>query len=404
MPHMETTGTRRRLLVALSFLAFISLGLPDGLLGVAWPSIAGRFGQPLSRLALLQLAATGGFFISSTNAGRLIRRLGVGRLLAASNLIVCVALAGFSSAASWPWIVASMAVLGMGGGAVDAGLNAYSAERFTKEQVTLLHAFYGVGAMTGPVIMRRVLLTGAPWQQGYRATLLLVGVLLVLFILFRNRWNGEGEGRDSAAAAGTASRRSGAGQPVVAQVAAVAFRVQAAGILLFLVYTGLEVTAGTWSFTWLTRGRDVSPELAALWVSIYWGALMAGRLFFGFFGGRWRTRAILSRMTAAVAAGCLLFLQPWSAAAALLALPVIGFSCAPLYPLFVSYTPAVARRKSAPELIGRQVAAASIGSAAVPLLVGTGVELSSLAAIPVLLLLFSLLLALLYRIWASNAA
>jgi fucose permease len=394
---MKKLITGKRLLLALSFLAFISLGLPDGLLGVAWPSIAGEFGRPLSRLALLQLAATCGFFVSSTNAGRLIRRLGVGRLLILSNILVAAALAGFSFAREWPLIVASMVVLGTGGGAVDAGLNAYSAERFTKEQVTLLHAFYGLGAMIGPVIMRRVLQESAPWQYGYIATLSMVAVLLVLFVIYRNRWNGDAhlEEHSAAPSAGAAAPGSGAGSSI-------SLRVRITGIVLFLVYTGLEVTAGGWTYTWLTRGRLIEPELAALWVGMYWAALMAGRVFFGFFGGRWHIRSILSWMISMVVFGALLFLQPWSAGAALLALPLLGFACAPLFPLFVSYTPAVAGRKSASGLIGKQVAAASVGSAVVPLLVGAGVEISSLRAIPVLLLALSLLLAAAYRLWIAE--
>jgi fucose permease len=389
-----------RLLLYLSFIAFISLGLSDGLLGVAWPSVAGQFEKPLSRLALLQLGATCGFFISSTNAGTLIRRLGVGRLLILSNVLVLIALSGFSFARSWPLIIASMFILGTGGGAVDAGLNAYSAERFTKEQVTMLHAFYGLGAMIGPVVMRRVLLAGSPWQHGYLAVLAIIAALLLLFIATRKRWAGRAHLSHHHQPEDAQDRRDAA--LLLSPLKPVARGTIFAGIALFLVYTGLEVTAGAWSFTWLSRGRGIPAESAALWVGIYWGALMAGRIFFGFFGGRWHLRSILWLMILSVIAGCILFLQPWSDNAAMAALPLIGFACAPLFPLFVSYTPTVARRPSAPDLIGRQISAASIGSAAVPLLVGGGVELFSLKAIPLSLLILSLLLALFYRLWVRK--
>ncbi len=392
---MTTERRDRRLLLALSFLAFVSLGLPDGLLGVAWPSIARTFWRPLSRLALLQLAATAGFFISSTNAGRLIRLLGVGKLLIASNVFVLVGIMSLSFAERWPFIVAAMTVMGAGGGAIDAGLNAYSAERFSKEHVTLLHAFYGFGAMIGPLIMRHVLRIGAPWQVGYRVTMGMIGALLVLFVVSRKRWTD---------GASVAARRSG-DPDVGTALSEGTLRIKRfVGIALFLIYTGLEVTAGAWTFTWLTAGRAVAEESAALWVGVYWIALTVGRLFFGFVGRRWHTRSILSAMIAVVVCGALLFLQPWSQSATLAALPVIGFACAPLFPLFVSYTRTVVGPHRATTAIGRQVAAASVGSALVPLAVGLSVDAISLAAIPVALVVFAVLLAALYITWKSGVS
>lgn len=377
-------------MLILSFIAFISLGLPDGLLGVAWPSIASDFAQPLSRLAALQLCATLGFFLSSTNASRLLQRLGVGRILLFSNILVAAALLCFIFAPIFSVVLLASFILGTGGGAVDAGMNAYCAERFSKEEVVLLHAFFGLGAMSGPMIMRRVLEIGAPWQDGYLITVGFIFLLIILFFFSRHLW--------------TQTQHSDSDDALdcTEDLNAVCKRVRISGILLFLVYTGLEVCAGAWSFTWLTRGRGIGPETAALWVGIYWGGLMAGRLFFGFIGSRWRIRSILSSMIAAVIISTLLLLQPWSVWATLLSMPLLGFSCAPLFPLFVSYTPHVAARKSAPDLIGQQVAAASIGSALIPLSVGIGIEILSLKAIPILLFGLALLLSVLYRLWVSG--
>lgn len=385
---MKLTKETNLLLLGLSFLAFISLGLPDGLLGVAWPSIAGHFNRPLSRLALLQLAGTAGFFISSTNAGRLIRRLGVGRLLIFSNGLVALALTGFGFASSWLLLLPSMVILGCGGGAVDAGLNAYSAERFTKEQVTLLHAFYGLGAMFGPVIMRQVLAGGHPWQRGYHITLSLVAALILLFFVTRRQWtrpSRQADENENAPGSDATPKRLRA--------------ILVSGVLMFMIYTGLEVTAGSWGFTWLSEGRGIPPATAAFWISLYWGALTAGRLFFGFMGGRWHAKSIIVWMMATVVVGALLFLQPWSTAGNLLAMPLIGFACAPIFPLLVSHTPTITGPKAAADIIGKQVAAASVGSALVPLVIGLGVELINLTAIPAALLGSILLLVILYRIW-----
>lgn len=398
----------KRFLLILSFLAFISLGLPDGLLGVAWPSIAGSFGISLSRLSLLQLAATCGFFISSTNAGRLIRGLGLGRLLLFSNAMVALALGGYILAPAWGFIPVAMFFLGTGGGAVDAGLNSYSAERFSKEEVTLLHAFYGLGAMTGPVVMRQVLGADLPWQRGYVIILGITVLMILLFFFSRKRWEEQGRGGSGQGAAEKAghldARESGTvapGDAGAAPATCIPLKLQASGMALFLVYTGLEVTAGAWSFTWFTRGRGVDPEAAALWIGFYWGALMAGRIFFGFVGGRWDIRKIMWMMVLSVCVSTSLILQPWLLPLSLLGLAFLGFSCAPLFPLFVSHTPRLVRHSRAADLVGRQVAAASIGSAVVPLIVGAGVELFGLVCIPLLLVFLSLVMMLFYRLWVT---
>lgn len=409
-PAMNSKGSRlssstyQRLLLFLCFLAFISLGLPDGLLGVAWPSISRFFGVPISNLAVLQVAFTIGYLLSSANAGRLTRRLGVGNLLIASNLSAAAAMTGYVVAGRWPVLVGATIVLGTAGGAVDAALNAYAAGRFRKEQVTLLHAFYGFGAMLGPVIMRRILQRGDPWQRGYLTTLILVGVLLVFFILSRRFWYRDGSQaarafrRDS----GGDGSRSGA-HSYRAAGSSVPFSTRLVGISLFLFYTGLEVTVGAWSFSLFTAGRGTSPGTAALWVGIYWGALTGGRLFFGFFGSRWKTESIVRIMLIALVSGTVMLLQPWYAPAALVSLPLIGSACAPLFPMFVTLTPHVVGDFHAPDIIGLQVASASLGAAVIPGLVGAAVELSSIEAAAWVTLLLALLIAGTYRKWIRRS-
>lgn len=383
-----------RLLILLSFFAFISLGLPDGLLGVAWPSISHTFGRPLSRLAVLQIAMTAGFFLSSTNAGRLIRSLGVGKLLIASNISIALALTGYSFGWTWPIVVGSSVLLGMGGGAVDAGMNAYAAQRFSKEEVTTLHAFYGVGAMLGPVVMRQVLEAEIHWQWGYRVTLTLILILLTLFVFSRALWYRE---KERSGRAEPESRDIRGSQTLYPRY------LPALGVFLFLVYTGLEVTVGAWSFSLLTEGRGVDSGVAAVWVGAYWAALTGGRLFFGLLGSRWRAHAIVWSMILTGVLGAILFVQPWFPLMALLALPVLGFACAPLFPLFVSLTPSVVGEAQAPRLIGHQVAAANVGAALVPLIVGLAVEIISLEAVAYVMVLLTLALVAAYPAWIRHS-
>ena len=386
---MTVRSETPRILLIISFLAFISLGLPDGLLGVAWPSISTEFDRALSRLAVLQVALTCGFFFSSVNAGRLIVRFGVGRLLIGSNFIIAAALTGYSFAEQWYLLVASTVVLGSGGGVVDAGLNAYSAQRFSKGQVTLLHAFYGFGAMLGPMLMREVLERDVSWRYGYLITLVLIILLLTVFILTRKIWYSPQEKSRSH----VHSREKMQGE----------LRRRAwKGVALFLVYTGLEVTVGAWSYTLLTAGRGIAASPAAISVGFFWGALTGGRLFFGFFGDRWKAHGVVNAMFATAATGAVLLLQPWSVAAALVSLPLLGFAFAPLFPFFVTLTPHVVGEQQSSRIIGFQVASANIGSALIPLIVGASVELISLEAIASMVMLLTVLLIVIYRMWMSE--
>jgi fucose permease len=174
-------------------------------------------------------------------------------------------------------------------------------------------------------------------------------------------------------------------------------------VLLFLLYTGLEVTVGAWTFSLLTEGRGVESGVAAVWVGGYWAALTGGRLFFGLTGSRWKAHAIVWSMIITGVVGALLFLQPWLPILALLALPILGFACAPLFPLFVSLTPSVVGEAEAPRLIGHQVAAANVGAALIPLLVGIAVEFLSLEAVAYVMLLLTLALTITYPAWIRHS-
>ncbi|HEX9188114.1 MAG TPA: MFS transporter, partial [Vicinamibacteria bacterium] len=156
-----------RWLVPLAFLAFVSLGLPDGVLGVAWPSIRREFDRPIDQLGLILLATMAGYLVSSFSAGPMLERLGLGRLLVGSGLLVAASAAAWGATPWWPPIVAFGFVSGLGAGAIDAGVNAFAAARFTPRVITWLHACWGLGAMIGPLVMTAVIASGAGWRWGY---------------------------------------------------------------------------------------------------------------------------------------------------------------------------------------------------------------------------------------------
>lgn len=350
--------SRRLVLVGLMFIGFISLGLPDGLLGVAWPSMAASRGVPIDALGFLLAAGSLGFIAASVFSGRLIARLGVGGLLTAASLTTALSLIGIALAPSWPAMLPAAALLGAGGGCIDGGLNNYAAATTSPRVLTWLHGFYGVGATAGPLLMTALIAGGQPWQLGY----LIVGggqlVLALAFALTRGRWAADVTA-ESHAVRSPVGLRSTLALPAVWLSA-----------LLFVLYTGLEVSAGQWAYTLFTVGRGVEPAAAGQWVALYWAGLTAGRFVAGAVAGRLTPRALLWLGTiGAVAGAALLGLvnAPWASAAGMV---LMGASLAPIFPALIGTTAERVGPLHASNTIGLQVASANVGAAGIPWIVG----------------------------------
>jgi fucose permease len=345
-------GRRALLITGLAYAAFISLSLPDALTGVAWPSIRAEFNLSLDALGALTITGTIGYLVSSFTGGRVLAHIGVGWLLALSCLATAVSLLGYGIAPFWIAMVALGGLAGLGAGAIDTGLNTYAAENFTPRTVNWLHASFGLGAAVGPVLMSSVINAGQSWRIGY----LIVGVaqivLAALFTITRNRWNAHSEaGRDETVR----------GAPMWQTLALPSAWLS---ILLFFLYTGLEFSAGLWLYTLLTETRGVSPPEAGAWVSIYWGSLTVGRLVSGFIVARMSVRTLLfGCMLAAILGVGLLWLNfvPWLS---WLGVALLGLSLAPMFPSFISLTPARMGPAHSANTIGFQIAAAVLGGAA----------------------------------------
>lgn len=387
-----TTAPARRpgLLVGLAYAAFVSLGLPDGLTGVAWPSIRTTFGLPLSALGALATTSTIGYLISSFSAGWLLKRLGVGWLLTLSCLASTISLFGYGLAPLWVLMVGLGLVAGLGAGAIDAGLNTYAAEQFNPRTMNWLHASFGLGAAAGPLLMSAVISIGGQWRPGY----LLVGAALLLltgcFALTRGEWVIEPEKGEAAPPQSAPMLQT------------LALPTTWLSILLFLLYTGVEFTAGQWLYTLLTEARSMTPAVAGMWVSAYWGSLTLGRIVSGAIVERLTVRQLLRLSMAGMLLGVVLLwlnLTPWLALAGVV---LLGFSLAPMFPSFMSQTPARMGPRHAANTVGFQVAAAMLGGAVFVggfgLLAGQ-VGLEALG--PSLLVLSSLLTAVFLRLERS---
>jgi len=383
--------TTRRLLAALAFAAFISLGLPDGLLGVAWPSIRRTFGLPVSQLGPLLALIMAGYLASSFLSGALVARWGVGRLLVWSNVVIVASCAGYALAPRW-WVLLVCGLLaGLGAGAIDAGINAYTAAHFAPRVMSWLHASWGLGAALGPVVMTSVLAAGLAWRWGYGLVALALAVMALCFARTRARWDSGGDSAGAAAVVPPAMAGMGEtlGRPAVWL-----------HLAFFFLYTGLEASGGQWAYSILTEGRGMTPSAAGMWVAAYWGSLTLGRFACGAIAPRVSTDALLRVCTAVAPVGAaLLWLD--RGYLSLAGLCLLGFVLAPVFPLTISATPGRLGKGYAAHAIGFQVSAACVGGAALPAAGGViarrygleGITTFQLAVALVLLVLHEVVLA-----------
>lgn len=358
-----------RRLVAVAFLAFVSLGLPLGVFGVAWPSMQVSFSRPLSDLGVLLAVSTAGYFVAGLVAGRLTTRFGLGDALTASMTIGTVSLAAHAAARSWPILILASIGIGLTGGLIDSVINAYVALHHGARTMNLLHASFGIGATSGPLLVAAALARGLSWRTAYVVLAGAEFLLLVTVWMVRDRWPGTPE-QDHDSVQG---RRGGTDVVLLLGV--------------FFLYVGLELAAGQWSYSLLTQARGVGAFAAGVWVASYWGGLTGGRLVLGVIGDRLRGRTILGISMAGTLIGIsILWWDP--AALGVLGLPVIGLSLAGIFPTLVSLTPAWVGPDRSPSVIGYQIAASSLGAASLPWIGGRLIDSYGLESLgPYLLVL-----------------
>ncbi|MGN9813209.1 MFS transporter [Micromonospora sp. BQ11] len=399
MASVPATRPRASLLL-LAYLAFVSLGLPDGLIGVAWPSMRTDLGVPTEAVGLLLFAGTAGYLTSSVLAGFTLARLGVGRLLAVSTLLASLALTGYASAPHLTLLIGCALVLGLGSGAIDSGLNAYAAGAFGPRHMNWMHAFFGLGVAIGPLIMTGVLSAGLAWRWGYGSVAAAQLALALAFALTVRAW------RDRGPAAGSAPDPAGGELDTAAPAPAVAptlapvrvrdtLRLPAAwlGALAFAVYVAIEVAAGLWAFLLLTEGRGMSAAVAGGAVSAYWGSLFVGRVVQGVVAERLGTARILRGSLLGMAVGAGLVAVPGPAWLAVAGLVVVGFAAAPVFPLLTLTTAERVGAAHADRVIGLQIGAAGLGAALVPAGIGVLISRTSVEVLgPTLLVLAVVLL------------
>lgn len=386
-----TSSTHRLGVLLLVYAAFVSLGLPDGILGAAWPSLRATFGVELNDNWRLLALGTCGSALSNFASGVALRRLGVGRVLVVTTLMTSVVILGYSLGPTFAIITALAFFLGLGNGAVDAGLNHFAASHLSSRHMSWLHAFWGVGVSLGTLTVSAVMASGGSWRRAYLVVGLVQLALALAFISQLRLLPGAPAAPAGLHhAAGGVELRSTLKQPAAWT-----------NMATFFVYCGLECGAGLWIPSVLHDGRGWSTEAAGLMATVYWGSLTVGRFLIGAVAHRFRPARIARAAALGALVGALLLaassavVEQAAAASVLTALGLLvtGLSVSPIYPMLMHDTARAAGAGHAVNLIGMQGGSGQLGFTLLPIAIGALLQAystewlgASLSALALLLL------------------
>lgn len=368
-------------LLAIIYIAFISLGLPDALLGSAWPSMHGALNVPVSYAGIVSMIISAGTIISSLFSDKMNSKLGTGKVTAVSVGLTAVSLLGFSVSKSFLMLCVIAFPYGLGAGAVDAALNNYVALHYKARHMSWLHCFWGVGATIGPYIMGACLTGGFKWNSGYQIIGILQVALTVILIISLPLWRRSNE----AAQEGAAQNKMGMGKllrlPGVKEV-----------LTAFFCYCAVEQTAGLWGASYMVMERGLSPQSAAKWASLFYLGITIGRFICGFISMKMSDKAMIRLGQGMIIAGILLLIFPLGNLIMCIGLVVVGLGCAPIYPSIIHETPTNFGAGLSQALISMQMAFAYVGTTVMPPLFGALAGKMGIWLYPFYLLIITLLM------------
>lgn len=373
------------LLLAIIYLAFISLGLPDSLLGSAWPVMQADLGVPLSYAGVISMIITGGTIVSSLFSARFIRRMGTGLVTAVSVSCTAAALLGFAFSGSFPALCLWAVPYGLGAGAVDAALNNFVALHYSSRHMSWLHAFWGVGVTISPNIMSFCLAGRYGWETGYRSVAFLQTALAAVLFFSLPLWKKH--------KAQTRNESNEAKPKVLTVPQALKLRGAPFVLAAFFAYCALEATAGLWASSYMAGFRGVRAETAAQFAALFYFGETAGRFLIGFIADRFGDRKMIRAGIVIIMAGVAMVALPFGGnAPALCGLVVIGLGSAPVFPCIIHATPATFGREYSQALVGIQMASGYAGSAFMPPLFGVIAQYAGIGFYPLYLGVFAVLL------------
>lgn len=373
------------LLVAIIYTAFVSLGLPDSLLGSAWSVMSVDLGAPISAAGVITMIIACSTIVSSVFSNFLTNKLGTGLLTALSVLLTALALLGFSFASQF-WHLCLIAVpYGLGAGAVDAALNNYAAIHFSSRHMNWLHCFWGVGASISPYIMGFCLTRGFGWQNGYRAVSVLQAVLTVVLFASLPLWK---------------KQRTVSEDAVVPAKMRDALKIKSVWLvfLMFFAYCALEQTAMLWASSYLATYRGVDANLAATFATLFCTGMTVGRFVCGLFSDKVGDKALIRAGAIVICVGIVAVALPLSTnVVALGGFVVIGLGCAPIYPAVIHSTPINFGKENSQAIVGVQMAFAYVGTTFMPPLFGLLMQYGSWV-LPVFLAVFAVIIIVLSEV------
>ena len=380
-----------QLLLAVIYLSFISLGLPDSLLGSAWPVMYSGLNVPVSYAGIISMIIAAGTVVSSLQSDRLTKKFGPGKVTAFSVAMTAVALLGFSFSHTF-WALCLWAVpYGLGAGSVDASLNNYVALHYASRHMSWLHCMWGLGASIGPYVMSFALTGGQGWNMGYRYIgifqVVLSAIIFFSLPLWKKPGNDDKDGEGNKAPESPLTLRQIVKIPGAKEV-----------MICFFCYCALEQTAGLWASSYLVLHRGILAETAASYASLFYLGITVGRAVSGFLTIRFSDRTMVRIGQAVIALGILiLFLPLKTPLFSLLALVLIGLGCAPVYPCIIHSTPDHFGADKSQAIIGVQMASAYVGTCLMPPLFGLLARSISITLFPVFLLFLLALMFLMHE-------
>lgn len=381
------------LLLIIIYIAFISLGLPDSLLGVAWPEMQPEFAIPASYAGFVSITGSSGTILSSLLSGRFLKRFGTGKVTFVSVLLTAVALFGFSQAPSFIWLIILAIPLGLGAGSVDAGLNDYVAKHYKAHHMSWLHCFWGIGAMTGPLIISQFISNGDSWRYGYLTISILQFALVAVLLLSIPLWN-KVSVRPQLAETPTAETPQEPNPFTEHKGILAPLKVDGVKsvLLVFLFYCGIEATVGLWSSSFLIASKGLDAATAAVWVSAFYGSITLGRFINGFITMRYSSKDIIRFGEISILIGVLLLFLPLPNIFVLFGLILIGLGCAPIFPSMLHETPARFGNEAAQNIMGFQMAVAYTGTTILPPLFGFIATNINMNLFPIFLLVYIIIM------------
>ena len=374
-------------LLGIIYLSFISLGLPDALLGSAWPNMYPEFQVPVSYAGMISMIIAFGTILSSLQSDRLTKRFGTGKVTAASVAITALALWGLSVSHSFLQLCLWAIPYGLGAGSVDASLNNYVALHYASKHMSWLHCMWGVGTTLGPYIMGAVLTGGATWNMGYRVISLLQIVLTAVLIISLPKWKEENP----------AGEEAKGGKPLTFREIISIPRAKAI-MLCFFCYCAVEQTTMLWASSYLNLAKGIDAKTAASFAGMFCTGITVGRGINGFIAMKWKDEQMVRMGEGIILMGILVMLLPLGNLASLIGFSLVGLGCAPIYPCIIHSTPEYFGAERSQAMIGVQMASAYVGICLMPPFFGLLANHISIRILPLYLLLFLVIMGVMYEL------